>query len=1534
MVRTVGAALAAAMFLMGAVAAHAQAPLAPSLTVDDRFAQPDGIARDALVGEDTDIPSAVAVSGDRIYTVGEARNAAGDSNVGIVARRTDGTFATGFSGDGMLILPIAAGTGKDVGTDIVVLPDGRLRILASTDTDATATTQIDVAIVGLLADGSPDPAFPTRIFPAGPGEDTPTRMVLGPGGRLAVTGAARNTSGREDVFVSLREPDGSPVAGFGTGGVRVLDAAGNALLNDRGVDVEFRPGGGLLVLAQVETNLADSINDYQAVLRGFSEVTGADDAAFNGTGSLVLPAGQPDTVPGGLMVYQGRIWASGATKVGTDTDAFIARLNPDGSGVETRRYDMRGTAIDSGQLVVSSGSDLDVVPGIVPTLIVTGSINYNSRPYWAAAAFNNLDGPLAAAGFGDFLLPTDEYGAIVGVAASPDGWAAIAGSLVDINASFDTSFGTARLLVDADKACDLALDVVAPLEMTMPASGVAPVALRVTNGGTKTCTGGLSVPAPYALEGGATAFELPPGAVATTAGLRLRYNGPRRRDDQLTFRVSGAGDTNAENDVRSLRVLFSYCDVALEASRGTLARADRGAAPVRALGPQPRDHDVPRRPDRRGARRLARRRERALQPPGRAQRHRRRARGRGGGRPGRAPRGDHVPRARRRRRRRRQRPPHAPAQARRRGGLRRAQVGRARLPRQRARRPGRQGRAAAAAPRRRGRRAARRAGLPLARGRVRPPAQGGERQVLRQGVAEGEGPAGLAARAARRAAERPLRRLLARGHRLRLPRGALHRPRSQQDQLQGVVMRGMSSRSEGTTGLRRSMARLLLLGPLAAAAALLIGAPGAALAAGDLDDTANQWLPRADGAEWVYAWSNTDFSPTPRLEQVRVQARAGTSFRLRWDEIGTGPYDTPASGTIDFKHTDAGLVNLNYQSTQPPPQFPILCASATDCGNSLAGTFYLLIWGTRSPTLAEPLVKGTRWNSLGGAGNDVGSSNRYLGRERVTVPAFPGGVLAAKIESEVTQAGAIGDPFGSGVRTVYWVRGVGPVLTVFRHAGGEISRSELQSTNRAALPLPADDNLLPLNKGDRATLPLAQQPPHEAVVAPAVRRRPGGQQLGARRREEPLGPDPRRRRLHVLDPAERRHAALRRHARGDPRDVPAARPARRGLRQPPPLLHPVRPDGVRLQPRRARLRGQGGELAQLARQPRLPDLRRHGRVQGARQAARADARRPVHRARGALDAAPARLPLRQRHPDELVRAGQGPRQAEVPSPRRQCLHGRATELVGRRCGAVVLLLAAAAGLGACGGGDDGPRERVEDYVRDANTVARRFAGEFEQANAAYVAYSRGELRPARARTDLTAAAAAIRTARGDVADLDPPPDAQSLHEKYLRYLDMNVGFAEQTLRLAVYTPGAARALQPLDRVNRRLDRQLSAATEPGEQADALRRFTRSLDGMLADLRGLAVPAVLRPTHEDQIRRLSSTRSLARRLRAALIDQDARRVARLLKRFRAGAGDRTGSRKLAAKAIRAYERRYKALSNAYADVQREQSRLDREFRENP
>ncbi len=251
-------------------------------------------------------------------------------------------------------------------------------------------------------------------------------------------------------------------------------------------------------------------------------------------------------------------------------------------------------------------------------------------------------------------------------------------------------------------------------------------------------------------------------------------------------------------------------------------------------------------------------------------------------------------------------------------------------------------------------------------------------------------------------------------------------------------------------------------------AVVILALPAGAGAAG-LDDPADQWLPRSDGAEWTYAWSNSAFSPLPRSERYRLQARSGTTFRLRWQEVGAGPYDVPSAGALDFQHTDAGLVNLNYQSTPPPRQFPILCASAAECGNSVAGALHLLIWGTRSPVLAEPLLRGTRWGSLGGAESDVASDNRYAGRERIAVPAFPGGIDAAKVESRITQAGALGDPFGSGVRTVWWVRGVGPVRIDLVHAGGELSRAELQGTNLAPLPLPSDVNLLPFNRGESAT---------------------------------------------------------------------------------------------------------------------------------------------------------------------------------------------------------------------------------------------------------------------------------------------------------------------------------------------------------------------------------------------------------------------------------------------------------------------------------
>ena len=95
----------------------------------------------------------------------------------------------------------------------------------------------------------------------------------------------------------------------------------------------------------------------------------------------------------------------------------------------------------------------------------------------------------------------------------------------------------------------------------------------------------------------------------------------------------------------------------------------------------------------------------------------------------------------------------------------------------------------------------------------------------------------------------------------------------------------------------------------------------------------------------------------------------------------------------------------------------------------------------------------------------------YLGYENVTVPAFPAPVKAAKVRTEITQAGALGDPYGSGVRTVWWVYGVGPVKIVFEHAGSGSPITTVGPTEHELGPegAPADTRWFPLDKGTTST---------------------------------------------------------------------------------------------------------------------------------------------------------------------------------------------------------------------------------------------------------------------------------------------------------------------------------------------------------------------------------------------------------------------------------------------------------------------------------
>ena len=109
--------------------------------------------------------------------------------------------------------------------------------------------------------------------------------------------------------------------------------------------------------------------------------------------------------------------------------------------------------------------------------------------------------------------------------------------------------------------------------------------------------------------------------------------------------------------------------------------------------------------------------------------------------------------------------------------------------------------------------------------------------------------------------------------------------------------------------------------------------------------------------------------------------------------------------------------------------------------------------------LAAAAPEGRELDEHGRREGDVTSTSDYLGSSGSRCRRSRQPLLAAKVRTEITQAGAIGDPYGSGVRTVWWVYGVGPVKVVFEHAGGSdapVATSVLASTNQTAKAPPPD----------------------------------------------------------------------------------------------------------------------------------------------------------------------------------------------------------------------------------------------------------------------------------------------------------------------------------------------------------------------------------------------------------------------------------------------------------------------------------------------
>jgi hypothetical protein len=247
--------------------------------------------------------------------------------------------------------------------------------------------------------------------------------------------------------------------------------------------------------------------------------------------------------------------------------------------------------------------------------------------------------------------------------------------------------------------------------------------------------------------------------------------------------------------------------------------------------------------------------------------------------------------------------------------------------------------------------------------------------------------------------------------------------------------------------------------------------------------SADTFLPHAATARWQYFWTDSSYNPKGTTETVTVDTKDKVTcgWQLAWTgtiSVPTGGSsggrptysDQPDNGTICFQDQSNGLLNTNWAGSSPPSDEPSLCSSSgSSCANSLGSVLYNVIWGSRSPVISEPLLQGTSWSASGGADGSVTSTNAYLGLRRVTVPAFPHGVIAAVVRSQIAAAGTPGDDYGSGTRTIWWVYGVGPVKVEFAHVDGSVTNAVMTTTNQAPLRPRPDQDYFPLRVGAGGT---------------------------------------------------------------------------------------------------------------------------------------------------------------------------------------------------------------------------------------------------------------------------------------------------------------------------------------------------------------------------------------------------------------------------------------------------------------------------------
>jgi hypothetical protein len=267
------------------------------------------------------------------------------------------------------------------------------------------------------------------------------------------------------------------------------------------------------------------------------------------------------------------------------------------------------------------------------------------------------------------------------------------------------------------------------------------------------------------------------------------------------------------------------------------------------------------------------------------------------------------------------------------------------------------------------------------------------------------------------------------------------------------------------------------------------------------------------------------------------------------------------------------------------------------------------------------------------------------------------------------------------------------------------------------------------------------------------------------------------------------------------------------------------------------------------------------------------------------------------------------------------------------------------------------RDSVARYIVSVDRIEQQMRVRLTDTFRAYRNFSStGKVSP-KNRRELVTAERTLSKLEQRIAAIPIPPVAARLHRRLVALVAAEVGVAREVGQLALFSPKYGVVLDDSRKAGAELSKALAAVTPPkahtirgtkqqvaaaqaafvqasslaaGAQAAAVSTYVSRIAALERRLRGLEPPAVMRPAYLAQLRTMKASQTAGDSLAAELRKTDRSGVAVLGRRFTIAArtASTVGAQKAQIAAVKAYNRRVRAIGALQARVQQELLRLQR------